>query len=216
MFPYSNLLKSSTFAFLAKNYDLISSIPYPCKLLDFGCSSGKTTKMMANFSNITEILGLDQHSDIVAVAECFNSNRRVSFDVADLEDFHSLPKPSENRFHLVTSFFSLDEFENVEEVLRNIYKCLHRYGYLVGKLFGRKTKAHMDMEEWIAKNRLKVKEIVPNNGHFNSLWTTSKDPALEIHGLLEKCEFEKVQCEYSKENIVMNKEEIKGIAGFLP
>jgi len=205
---YNRPRKVGAYNCLTRNYCLLSQLPFPTRILDVGCGVGDTTKLLTFFNNVIQVVAIDKAPDVIAVADCFNDDLRIRYELANMEDFGTLPKSSENSFDLVTAFRSLHKIENHEATIRNVGKALRSGGYFLCTLPARPSRRDLDLEEFMHQSK-RWRPYLPrkNTGHGQLAWMNDRDPASWYEERLARNGFQIERCELINEEIAIGDEE---------
>ena len=128
-----------------KKIDKIKSYLSPeDHVLDIGCGTGTQCDDLAN--NVKQVTGIDISSKLLAIAEQRKAERKIE----NVEFIHTTvfdKSFAPGSFDVVTAFYVLHFFEDIDEVIRRIYgllkpdglfiletACLGEKGKIIGKL----------------------------------------------------------------------------------
>ena len=97
------------------------------KIIDLGCGTGLLTKMLNEAYPDRHIRGVDLAPGMIRICrKKWNKNGRLSFTVADAENFH----PGNDPCSLIASSCTFQWFENQPESIRRTFTLLSPGGYL--------------------------------------------------------------------------------------
>lgn len=110
-------------------YRLASSrVAWNSRVLDLGCGTGYGSYLLAQ-SGAAHVVGVDGNSAAVMHAQTWFSHPRVTFETGDIgEDLHVF---DEHGFEMVVAFEILEHVLDLQNVMRNIVKCLVPNGTLI-------------------------------------------------------------------------------------
>jgi trans-aconitate methyltransferase len=177
--------------------------------LDIGCGVGDTTKLLTFFNNVVQVVAIDKAADVIAVADCFNDDLRIRYELADVEDFATLPKSSEQSFHLVTAFRSLQKVQDHESTIRNVAKALTSGGYFLCTLPARPSQRDLDLDEFLYQSK-RWRLCRPKKSNISQqplAWLNERNPASWYEDLLTRNGFQIERCELLIEEIAIGDEE---------
>jgi len=186
------------FEFLARNYDLISQLPYSATALDLGCGPGDVTKLLAMFPNLNQIVALDFKPNMIQLSNELNSDGRVVYHLSDICKLETWPKvvSAKESIDLVTAFASLHLVDDPFQALQNIHHSLKVGGLMLGHVPVQQHPINKlqeflttQAEEWITyfkDEEFYGKPIIRPAYWFDS---TDESPAQTFIALLKKCGF---------------------------
>ncbi len=91
------------------------------KVLDVGCGIGRLTLPISRYAK--EVTALDIDRDIINYCKKYKNKKNVKYILSDVRKFN------ENNFDIV--IFAQPFYENFQEILRSIKKCLKKKGKLI-------------------------------------------------------------------------------------
>lgn len=93
------------------------------RVLDIACGSGRGSFLLAEKGKAKSVIGCDLDSKTIKYASIRNKHPKVNFIVANAETY------SDNmQYDIITSFETIEHFQNVEIFLLNIKKLLAKDG----------------------------------------------------------------------------------------
>lgn len=96
-------------------------------IIDLGCGTGLLTKMLSEAYPDRHIRGVDLAPGMINICKKkWNKNGRLSFEIADAENFDPGREPS----CLIASSCTFQWFENQPEAIKRTFRLLSRGGYL--------------------------------------------------------------------------------------
>jgi SAM-dependent methyltransferase len=211
---YNRPRKVGAYNCLTRNYRLLSQLPFPTRIFDIGCGVGDTTKLLTFFNHVVQVLAIDKSPDLIAVADCFNDDLRIKYELADIEDLRTLPKSIDHEsFDLITSFRSLHKIDNLESTMQNIKKMLKSGGYFICTLPLKANRRDLDLNEflnqskkWRSYYRL-MKQSILEKSIDQFAWENESDPSGWFGDLLMQNGFEIERCDAIEEEIAIGDEE---------
>ena len=159
-------------------------------VLDIGCGTGTQCDDLAN--NVKQVTGIDISSKLLAIAEQRKAERKIE----NVEFIHTTvfdERFEPGSFDVVTAFYVLHFFEDIDEVIRRIYGLLKPDG-----LFILETACMGDKNKIIGK----LVRIAGKLGFLpliNLLTTQQLEQALGLAGfsIVDKAKFSESNDEYT-------------------
>jgi len=185
---------------LAQNYNLVTALGYPCSVLDAGCGTGESSKLLSYFANVTDILALDESAEMLAVAETFNNDDRIAYDLTDLATYFRLPDSAPDGFDLVCSFDTLHWMREPLRGLAVLSRSVRIGGLLIGFSLASMPKSYERIRPILSE-----KVILPN-----APWFTDDEPEQSMGEALENIGFEVISCNLEEDRIIYSKDEAMG------
>ncbi|HYX28046.1 MAG TPA: class I SAM-dependent methyltransferase [Pyrinomonadaceae bacterium] len=103
-------------------------VPRDARVLDVGCGSGWTTRLLANLAVDGQVSGIDASDEMIRIArEASNEFSNIDFEVASAE---KLPF-TQNEFTHAFSMDSLYYYKNIQDAVGEIYRVLRPRGVFV-------------------------------------------------------------------------------------
>ncbi len=156
---YARHPRKIAFRLLAQNYNLVTSLGFPCTVLDAGCGTGDSSKLLSYFANVSEILALDESAEMLAVAETFNNDQRIVYDLADLGDYFRLPDSASDGFDLVCSFDTLHWMKEPLRGLAVLARSVRIGGLLIGFTLASMPKSYTTVLPMLSEVRPLVLQV---------------------------------------------------------
>ena len=140
-------------------YRTINELGFSCldrkgkyNILDIGCGVGRTTADYARFFSISDIVGIDDSSSMIAMAQKINkTDETVTLDMTSIglkvmsitgQVLHNLSfyekrlvdyvsEPLKGKFDLITAVNVIDRIDDIEKSLENVYSLLKFGGIFI-------------------------------------------------------------------------------------
>ena len=216
---------------LAEHYDLLSELPFPAKALDLGCKTGELTKLATFLPTISKVTGypspvhihsshgqrgefaaLDPAQEMIAVAETFNADSRIEFQVGEPGNlFHFLDKEG---YSLVLLMDSDSLLRNPIQTLQTAWEALRPGGWILGY-----TSAERD-DKWEAfadhlahRGTTTLAEAAAagaDGWRREGPWALVGEPENLVGQVLDKIGFTIHRCTLEDDAYVMSREEALG------
>lgn len=94
-------------------------------VLELGSGSGiDAERLLEKYPNIRSYKGLDNSVKMKKIAKERVKDKRVSFEMADIDNYVF----SEERYDLVFGIFSIHYTNDLEKLMKNIFRCLKKDG----------------------------------------------------------------------------------------
>lgn len=164
-------------------------------IMDAGCGIGNVTKhLLSTIPTICKVIGVDILPDMINYANTFNSDPKISYHVADLQDKSTFRDDWIGSFDKVFSFTTLHWITDHAKVFQNFNSCLKLNGEVIANFpyeFPRWNKAFNGVMEGKWRSYLSDFRTtlinVENIGELNNQsWQTSGDPIKEYKILVEE------------------------------
>jgi len=181
---------------ISENYQLLSSLgPPPVKLLDIGCGPGEMDRVLALFTNISQIVGMDANPLMVNYSNENNKNKKIHFFAGNIENLGSMTFDHLGQFDVITSFAMLNWMQDIKKALGNIKQCLKPGGYLVGHYTCHSDRQGLrnmiySSEKW----KPYLVENSPLDRNANKSWTQANGDEV-FRSALEETGFHIIKCE---------------------
>lgn len=169
-------------------------------VLDIGCGMGQHAKQYANMG-AKAVLGIDISEKMLKYAKEHFNAENITYQRMALEDISAL----DDRFDLITSSLVFDYAENLDELMRNVYRLLNKGAHFVFSMShpmatawdgtcDRYTRTesgerlYANVPNYMVEGKRSVKWVVEDYELYHRTFSTIVNSIVNAGFLIEKCE----------------------------
>lgn len=179
-------------------------------VLDIGCGMGQHAKQYSDMG-ANSVLGIDISEKMLEYAKGHFNGENITYRQMALEDISAL----EEQYDLVTSSLAFDYAEDLDELMRNVYRLMKNGAHFVFSMSHPMTTAwdgtcdrytrtesgerlFANVPNYMVEGKRSVKWVVEDYELYHRTFSTIVNAIINAGFLIEKCEESRVSDEMRK------------------